>query len=334
MRKWWWGIQQQSAQNPAPTLSTLSPNTANAGSAALTITTAGTGFISTSAIAWNGTALATTYVSSTSLSAQIPASDLASAGKASFTVQNPAPGGGTSAALTFTVTPPPNPVPTITSLAPDHAVESGAAFPLTVTGTQFIATSEILWNSSPVSTTYVSSTSLTAQIPASDLTSAGTASVAVQNPAPGGGTSNSLSFTINPPTTLLNILNIQGTDLVWDASREEIYVAVPSESSANPGTVTVVDPVAGSITSSKSLSSAPSGFAISDDGQYLYAVINGGATIERMTLPGAATDIQWTLGKDPMSVAQFLAGDIKVQPGSPHTLAVSFGQYLRFRRRV
>jgi hypothetical protein len=188
-----------------------------------------------------------------------------------------------------------------------------------VTGTQFIATSEILWNSSPISTTYASSTSLTAQIPASELTSAGTASVAVQNAVPGGGSSNSLSFTIKPPAISLNILDIQGSDLVWDSSRKKIYVAVPSESGTNPGTVTVVDPIAGSITSSQSLSSAPSGFAISDDGQYLYAVINGGETIERLTLPGLATDIQWTLGQDPMSAAQFLAGDIKVQPGSPHT---------------
>jgi hypothetical protein len=150
----------------------------------------------------------------------------------------------------------------------------------------------------PISTTYVSSTSLTARISASDLISAGTASVAVQNPAPGGGTSNSVSFTISPPVTGLNVLDIQGTDLVWDASRKKIYVAVPSESSTNPSTVAVVDPVAGSITNSQSLSSAPSGFAISDDDQYLYAVINGGATIERLALPGLATDIQWALGKD------------------------------------
>src|SRR5215469_3317976 len=121
----------------------------------------------------------------------------------------------------------------------------------------------------------MSSTSSTAQVPASNLVSAGTVSVAVQNPAPGGGTSNTLSFTINPPTTSLNVLNIQGSDLVWDANRKKIYVAVSSESGTNPGTVSVVDPVAGSITNSQSLSSAPTGLAISDDGQYLYTVISG-----------------------------------------------------------
>src|SRR6185295_10089018 len=45
-------------------------------------------------------------------------------------------------------------------------------------------------------TTFVSSTQLTAAIPASDIANVGTASVTVVNPAPGGGTSNALTFTI------------------------------------------------------------------------------------------------------------------------------------------
>src|SRR6185295_629608 len=45
-------------------------------------------------------------------------------------------------------------------------------------------------------TTFVSSTQLTAAIPASDIATVGTANVTVVNPAPGGGTSNALTFTI------------------------------------------------------------------------------------------------------------------------------------------
>jgi hypothetical protein len=44
----------------------------------------------------------------------------------------------------------------------------------------------------------VGKTSLQATIPASDISQAGTAQVTVSNPAPGGGTSNALTFTINP----------------------------------------------------------------------------------------------------------------------------------------
>jgi hypothetical protein len=43
----------------------------------------------------------------------------------------------------------------------------------------------------------VNSGQVTAKITAADIATAGTASVTVKNPAPGGGTSNPLTFTIN-----------------------------------------------------------------------------------------------------------------------------------------
>jgi hypothetical protein len=163
----------QVMQNPVPSLSGLTPNSANAGSAAVTITVSGSGFVSASAAEWNSVALATTYVSGTSLTAQIPASDLSSTGTATVVVHNPTPGGGTSGALSFTINTPANPAPTITSLSPSSTTAGGPAFTLTVDGTQFISTSQVLWNGSQAPTTYESSTSLTAQIPASNLGSVG-----------------------------------------------------------------------------------------------------------------------------------------------------------------
>jgi hypothetical protein len=308
-------------QNPAPALSSISPNSAAAGSGAFTLTATGTGFISSSLVAWNGTALATTYVSSTSLTAQVPASDLTSAGTASVTVQTPAPGGGTSGAISFTISAPLNPAPTLKSISPSTAVAGSAALTLSATGTGFISGSVVQWNGTALATTYISSTSLTAQVPASNLAISGTAAVAVQTPAPGGGTSSSVAFTVTPPVTLLNVLSVEGNDLAWNAAQSKLYVAVPSNASINPSTVTVVDPVAGTIASSVALASAPTGFAISNDDQYLYTVIGGGATIERLILPALTSDIQWSLGSGQV------AGNIQVQPGAAHTLAASFGQY-------
>src|SRR3989304_861169 len=54
----------------------------------------------------------------------------------------------------------------------------------------------VRWNGSDRATTFVSATQLTAAIPASDLTTAGTAQVTVFTPAPGGGTSSAQPFTI------------------------------------------------------------------------------------------------------------------------------------------
>jgi hypothetical protein len=184
--------------NPAPGISGLTPSTAAAGSAAFTLTVDGSGFVSSSVVRWNGTDRTTTYVSATRLTAAIPASDIAAVGPAQVTVFNPAPGGGTTPALTFTVTG--NPAPTLTSLTPSTRTAGGTAFTLTVNGTNFLSSSVIYWNGMSRATTYVSGTRLTAAIPASDIAVGGTAQVTVFTPAPGGGTSNPATVTVNNPT--------------------------------------------------------------------------------------------------------------------------------------
>jgi hypothetical protein len=89
--------------NPVPAISTLSPSSAAAGSAAITLSLSGSNFINGSVVNWNGTALPTTFVSSSSLTASVASTLLATAGTASVNVFNPAPGGGTSGNLTFTI---------------------------------------------------------------------------------------------------------------------------------------------------------------------------------------------------------------------------------------
>jgi 6-phosphogluconolactonase len=96
----------------------------------------------------------------------------------------------------------PNPVPTISALSPSCA-PAGEQFVdsvdshLTVVGSNFVAGSVVRWNGSDRPTTSNGSINgLTAQISASDIAAAGTAVVTVFNPAPGGGSSTSLTFTI------------------------------------------------------------------------------------------------------------------------------------------
>ena len=92
--------------------------------------------------------------------------------------------------------PPPNPVPSITSLSPSSVTNCGSGFTLTVAGMNFIASSTLQWNGSNRTTTYVSATSLTASITASDVAVSATASITVVNPTPGGGTSAAANFSI------------------------------------------------------------------------------------------------------------------------------------------
>ncbi len=186
--------------SPVPTLASISPTTVVAGGGAVTLTCTGTNFVSNgfaaSVVQWDGVAQSTTFGSSTSLTASIPAALVAAAGTHTVTVFTPAPGGGTSGGVTFTVT---NPAPTIASMAPATATAGGAAFVLTVNGSNFNSQSRVRWNGVNLTTTLVNAGQLTASVPAVNIVAAGTATISVNNPAPGGGTTGNLTFTINNP---------------------------------------------------------------------------------------------------------------------------------------
>jgi hypothetical protein len=197
--------------NPVPTVTTLSPTGVVSGSGALTLTVNGTGFIASSTVNFNGNARTTTFVSATQLTAAILAGDVASAGTPPVTVTNVTPGGGTSNAVNFNISAAPNPVPTVTTVLPTSVLTASGAFTLTVNGTNFVSTSVVNINGSPRVTTFVSATQVTAAILAGDVASTGTPSVTVFNPAPGGGTSNAVTFAVNNPVPTLTSLLPTGT---------------------------------------------------------------------------------------------------------------------------
>jgi hypothetical protein len=85
-----------------PTIASLSPSSAQAGSGWTRLVVNGTHFAPGALVQWNGIGLGTTFVSDTQLAAGIPPANLAAVGGASITVVNPPPGGGASAPLTFT----------------------------------------------------------------------------------------------------------------------------------------------------------------------------------------------------------------------------------------
>ena len=92
-----------------------------------------------------------------------------------------------------------NPAPSVQSIEPLQAKAWGSDFQLTVLGSGFVATAQVLWNGDPRPTSWVSSGEITASIPAGDLSMPGTSQVSVVNPEPGGGTSGSRPFTVLPP---------------------------------------------------------------------------------------------------------------------------------------
>ncbi len=197
------------AQTAAPTIISLSPASAIAGGPAFTLTVNGSNFVDCSAaclgINWQPASGSPTFISGranaagTQLTATITAGLIGTPGTANVSVQA---AGGASNSSPFTINRPP---PTITSLSPASATAGGAAFTLTVNGTNFVDCSAapclgINWEAGTPSPIFISGqanaagTQLTATITTGLIGTAGIANVSVQA---AGGTSNSLPFTIN-----------------------------------------------------------------------------------------------------------------------------------------
>ncbi len=222
-----------------PTIASIKPATATAGGPAFKLTVYGSNFSAgaggslPAVIYWNSTALTTSPVGNnwtTTLSATVPASFIASAGTASITVMNPLLGGGTSSnAIRFTIT---TVQPTLTNVSPT----SGFAryyqpYLLTLTGTDFQTSSQVLVNGAVHSATYVSATRMTVQLTAADIAGPGTLNIAVRNSA-GGMPTNTQTFTIMADTTA-PVTTISGADNAWHNT--PVTLSVGASDPGGPG---------------------------------------------------------------------------------------------------
>ncbi|MBM3810399.1 MAG: choice-of-anchor D domain-containing protein [Acidimicrobiia bacterium] len=90
--------------NPAPSLTSLSPTSVEAGGSGFNLLVNGAGFVRASVVQWNGQARSTFFNHAGQLIAAITTADIAAAGTAQVTVFTPEPGGGRTAALPFTIT--------------------------------------------------------------------------------------------------------------------------------------------------------------------------------------------------------------------------------------
>ncbi len=176
-----------------PVISSLSPANAAGGSAAFTLNVNGSGFVSPVSANWNGVSRVTTFVNANQVRIAVTTADIAQAGSVLISVANTS-NGAISNTVTFTVTG--NATPAVSSLVPSAATAGLAGMTLVVNGNGFVNGSTVQWNGGNRVTLFVSTTQLQAVLTTADLATAATAQVAVSSPGPGGGVSNSLTFTV------------------------------------------------------------------------------------------------------------------------------------------
>jgi hypothetical protein len=179
----------------APVISSINPTTKTAGEAQFTLTVNGSNFVNGAVVKVNGSNRTTTFVNAGQLTATIPASDIVSAGTLAITVQNP--DNQTSGAATLTVNAAQAPAPSISSISPTTKTAGEAQFTLTVNGANFVNGAVVRVGGSNRTTTFVNAGQLTATIPASDIASAGSRVITVQNPDT--QVSGNATLTVNAP---------------------------------------------------------------------------------------------------------------------------------------
>ena len=90
-----------------------------------------------------------------------------------------------------------SPAPSISKLVPSDIAAGQPTFSMEVDGNNFTPASVVFWNGQELLSLFVTTKELTAQVPAGDIQNAGTATVVVETAPPGGGTTLTLTFTID-----------------------------------------------------------------------------------------------------------------------------------------
>lgn len=165
-------------RSQSPSIISLTPPTAVAGTAGITLTIAGQGFTSNSVAYWNGSSRTTTFISANQITATITTADLAAQGAAQVTVEDSV-SGQVSIPVVFNIL---GPLATVTSWQPT-SFTAGSTINVTVYGQGFASNAVVLFDWIPETTTFVSSTQLIATVNGGDIGYSGQHNISVYNSA-------------------------------------------------------------------------------------------------------------------------------------------------------
>ncbi|MHC4692971.1 MAG: outer membrane protein assembly factor BamB family protein [Planctomycetota bacterium] len=122
-------------------------------------------------------------------------------------------------------------------------------------------------------------------------------------------------------------VNLDAQDIVYDPFSQRIYASVSSSDLNHGNSIAIIDPLAGVIEDSVFAGSDPRKLAISNDGEYIYAGLNGAGSVSRFHIPSQTVDKTFSLGSG--SYGTTYVEDIDVQPGNSNVIAVS-----RYRKGI
>lgn len=174
---------------PPPVIHTLTPRVVELGSGPLTVFLQGVNFTPTSRVLLEETPLVTFFLSSRELAATVPASFLNTSGTRRLRVRHSDGQLSNEAALEIVPR-----APRLTAISPQQVFAGNPTFTLEGRGANFTAETTVLLNQTPLATRFVSSSLLSAEVPAALITDTGIKAVAVQGA--GGAISNEVALRV------------------------------------------------------------------------------------------------------------------------------------------
>lgn len=180
-------------ENPVPNISGLVPSEGGPSNNDLALSITGQMFLRDSHTWFNGWGVSTLFDTNEQLRAAIPPDRLAYPGDVAVSVANPPPGGGMSNEVKFKIL---TPVPLLAAITPATAVEGSPAFTIRVEGNNFLPSAMVNFGGQKLTTNYVSSIVLEAQVPAGLVNTRGSFSVSVTNPGSTNFNSNPVNLVV------------------------------------------------------------------------------------------------------------------------------------------
>lgn len=246
----------------APTITSINPDTAEAGGPGFNLTISGTYFAQSSVVDFGEDQITPTSISQTQIVVPIPAADIAEPATITVTVVTGDGEGTASNYVYFSVLGPPY----VYTLDPDEVTAGNPGFTLDVNGFSFYPGDTVQFGSDTLTPTDSSTPSdLYVNVPAVDVASPGQVNVTVTDEF--NDVSNPITFTINPPPSITTLnpssctagssgvaLDVNGTNFVSgdvvqfgadtltpsaNSTSTDLYVSVPAEDVAAPGTISV-----------------------------------------------------------------------------------------------
>jgi trimeric autotransporter adhesin len=298
-----------------PTIFSVSPSSVavNASSnVPVSVSISGSGFAPNATVQANGQFVRVSSQSATNIRISIPPTFFTSAGSIQIVVSNPGSPAVQSNYATVTIA-----TPAVSfSITPNSVAAGSPDTQITVSGSSFFQDSVVEWNTTPLSTAYVSSIQLTAVIPASLISGFAQASIQVSTPESQGQPL--------PPQPFTTFLALPINDIVYNAVDGLIYASIAGSAGEGLGnSIAGIDPNTGVILKTIFVGSEPTRIALSSDGTQLFTGLNGAGAVRQVNLTTATAGVQFSLGGGPgVYNAPYVASGLAALPGQPNSVAV------------